>query len=151
MGADDVPTSPADESEPPVHDWSRLLLHITIGLWCLAVPAWWILQAYYNVSITTLLSFTPDDGWCDVQTAALGVHCFGDYALPVQFIQQGSPWATPGPVLNPYPAIAMWPFAAANSLGAAFNSPRLALIVYLIALSCCVLVPAAYAMSKRSS
>jgi hypothetical protein len=49
------------------------------------------ISSYFNWAITSIVSYPPQDGWCDTTTTGIGEHCFGDFLAPVS-ISSEQPW-----------------------------------------------------------
>ena len=109
----------------------RLVGLLILGL-VLAVPLMWV-SAYFGVRPDESLSFWANDGWCDVVTQGVGVHCFGDYRVPVAAALSDAPWSgADAPI--PYPAIGMVPYAIAGLLQKTSLGSDGALAMYLFAM-----------------
>lgn len=76
----------------------------------MSIPIGWV-AGYHGRSLTEIYSFVVQDGWCDPATQGVGLHCFGDYYAPVQYIVEGNPWNNAYGVPIAYTATGMLPFA----------------------------------------
>jgi hypothetical protein len=52
-----------------------------------------MLSAYLQQVYTETISFFVRDGWCDVRSQGIGVHCFGDYYVPLSVAGDPNPWS----------------------------------------------------------
>lgn len=123
------------------------LLNVTLLLWVIAIPAWWIQGGYRDVAITEVFTFRVADGGCDIATEALGPHCFSDYYSPMKSLSEGELLSRGyvKPIL--YPPSALPPFLATNALQNLFDwGPRVGLVAYLLAGMVAVCIPALYAL-----
>jgi hypothetical protein len=126
----------------------RLVGLLILGL-VLAVPLMWV-SAYFGVRPDESLSFFANDGWCDVVTQGVGVHCFGDYRVPVAAALSDAPWSgADAPI--PYPAIGMVPYAIAGLLQKTSLGSDGALAMYLIAMCLMMITPAVYVARRFRS
>jgi len=130
--------------------WGRRLSTILILGFAVAAAIGWGSVNYFHRSPGLVESFRSDDGWCDPAVAGVGVHCFGDFALPNILVAQGDAWpghigASPGPV-NPYSALGMTPNVLANQVAQTPIGPRGSLFIYLVLLALALLAPALWAV-----
>ena len=102
------------------------------------------LGSYWDKSVTELLSFRVEDGWCNPQIQGFGAHCFGDYQLPLSNVRSGEYWET-----NAYPPIGLAPFFFSSWL-LTFLAPQVVLSLYLVFLLASLVTPAIYIVVRGS-
>lgn len=120
----------------------KIFIATCIGLVSFAYFLTLVIGSYWQVPITELISFRIGDGHCDSSVSGFGVHCFGDYQLPLQNIKTGDYWGS-----NAYPPLALLPFFLASFLSNYFDD-RVILALYLSALFISMLVPALYVIRR---
>lgn len=102
-----------------------------------------LLDRIWGVDGLASLSFTRLDGWCDIQTEAIGGHCWGDYAA-VRFDSLGD---RPGDAEALYPMstrILRIPFALVEDAW----GYRPAVLLWLGVLAVCMVGPAVWATRR---
>jgi hypothetical protein len=102
------------------------------------------ISSYFNWSITSIVSYPTQDGWCEKATTGIGEHCFGDFFAPVS-ISSEQPW---GQGLNPNPPTAMNIFRLFWVISE-YSTPQVALIVWLIAITFCLFFPLVHISRER--
>lgn len=112
--------------------WQRRFVGGLFLVWLVAIPLWWIVGNYLGLSVSSIISFKPDDGWCDPQTQGLGTHCFGDYYYPA--LRAGSPesWSENAPT-HAYTPSGMIPHVLGNFINGSGLS-RIGVAAYLVVL-----------------
>ena len=96
----------------------------------------WIYLSYFNSNFSALLVFYGQDGWCDVGTQGIGVHCFGDYA-GIHFANLFQVPQGPEVVYPLVTRLFRLPFFLVETL----TSYRIGLVFYLSALLLAILFP----------
>lgn len=133
------------------HSWRSsspvsTFFNVTLVLWVIAIPTWWIQAGYRGVPLTEPFSFRAADGGCDLATEAIGNHCFSDFYSLLRDVNQGlaSLYGSVNPAL--YPPTGLAPYVAISGLhDLAGWSSRVWLILFLVAGTIAVSVPAIYA------
>lgn len=105
---------------------------------------WLTFSAYFGVSTLTSISFWAEDGWCELSSQGLGLHCFGDFRYPVSIALQDNPWSN----YIPYPAASLLPYALLGNLDAILGTERFALALYLLLSAIALAIPALWSISK---
>jgi hypothetical protein len=71
-----------------------IILNISVLVAPIAFLLVFFLPSYFPFTAGTVMVFSGSDGNCVVEGVALGSHCFGDYGVPINFIQNSSnPWS----------------------------------------------------------
>jgi hypothetical protein len=112
------------------HHLNTLILILSsLSMISLFFIAW--LPSYFGLTPSSEIILGPvSDGHCDPITQGIGLHCFGDYYFPLNFINDIYPWDTDG--APPYSAAALLVFSFFNKLSTIFNIGSIGLITYLI-------------------
>lgn len=123
-----------------------LLALLATGL-ALSVLAAWIASSYFSVDVPGSLIWPGADGYCEVESQAVGVHCFSDVA---QFLTLGATVdpETSNPFIRNYPPLNRFGFLAFQLL-AVGTTQIFAVLSYVILSALCLLVPALWAVRHR--
>lgn len=117
-------------------------------LWVIALPLWVLVGFYFNQPITEQFGAQVSDDWCRVPEESIGLHCFGDYKLPIQLISTGDAWRNQWSIPQPYSAVGLWPFLPSIWLSSLGVGNQHILIASILFFSICLLIPAIIAMYK---
>ncbi|KUH75772.1 hypothetical protein AU184_15390 [Mycolicibacterium novocastrense] len=112
----------------------------------------YVLSQWFAVDVPASLLSVPEDCWLD-WGIGFGRHCFSDYALTVDTGLRANPWTYPiflpwdstQPFLIGYPAGGMLPGVIFGVPAQWLGAPQLGLVLYLMALTLAVLLPAIWA------
>jgi hypothetical protein len=106
------------------------------------------IPSYFGWSLTAIISYRVEDGWCVAKNAGIGAHCFGDFFAPMRAAALLDPWEEG---VNPNPPYVMLIFAAFAKL-AQFTSERFALIVWIVSMISALALPVihSWATSKKA-
>ena len=106
------------------------------------------IPSYFNWSLTAIISYRVEDGWCVAKNAGIGLHCFGDFFAPLRVAFLPDPWEEG---INPNPPFVMLIFAAFAKL-AQFTSERFALIFWVVSMISALVLPVIHSWitSKKS-
>jgi len=109
----------------------------------ISLPSIFIATGYFGVKWPSQLVFKSADGWCDSATQGVGLHCFGDFS-DMYFRGSIEPWARrSGPLAHP--PLSVFAQDAFARLGEFLGNPRIALGLWLVLISVCVLLPIIWA------
>jgi hypothetical protein len=86
-----------------------------------------LISSYFQVNLTESLIFNVNDGWCDLQSQGLGLHCFGDFYAFMQFDFE-SPWKDS---ISAYPPMSLVFFKFLQTLYLLSGSSNTILFLYL--------------------
>ena len=122
---------------------------MAIGL-ALSLMVAWVAASYFRVDVAGSLVWPGSDGFCDVPTQGVGLHCFSDLSLHLGVGRSLVP-EDPGLVqytsnLPPGSRIVLWIFQVLASL----VGFRATFAVYLALSAAALLVPALWAVRGRS-
>ncbi|MCV6969485.1 glycosyltransferase family 87 protein [Mycobacterium bohemicum] len=129
-----------------------ILLGTVLLASALSAVTCYVLTQYFSLDVLSYLVAIPEDCWLD-WGVNVGRHCFSDFSVPVGYALRANPW-DPYPIYglpdftaahNNYVAAGMLPQTVFGLLGKGLGVPRLGLFAYLLALTVCVLTPAAWA------
>jgi hypothetical protein len=109
---------------------NNLLLWVgSLFLFSLFLIVW--VPSYLGLTPSSdLVLITVSDGGCELKTQGIGLHCFGDYYLPLSFAGSANPWDIEGAA--PYPASSLVILAAFNELTIALNNEAVGLYSFLL-------------------
>ena len=88
------------------------------------------MSSYFGIKLTESLIFNVDDGWCNLETQGVGIHCFGDFFAFMQF-DFANPWTHS---VTAYPPASLLFFKALKALYLITASSNLVLYLYLAVL-----------------
>jgi len=110
----------------------------------LAAPLAWALDSYFHVDVPASLMFFGGDGWCDIATQGVGIHCFGDFNERFMIDpSQPAPWANNlemSPIGPMFTGMANWL--------ALFLPARLVLSLVILTYAGCMIAPALWASCR---
>ena len=86
-----------------------------------------LISSYFQVNLTESLIFNVSDGWCDLQSQRLGLHCFGDFYAFMQFSFE-SPWKDS---VTAYPPMSLLFFEFFQTIYLFSGSTNTVLFLYL--------------------
>lgn len=115
----------------------------------LVVAVSWVLVFYQGVDVSSILSYRANDTFpfAGPEHVGIGVHFFGDYAVPHLWAIQSNPWIDTDwpPAMNPdsYP-----PLLIAVYSGFSVFPYKIGLFAYLICSAVALLVPAVWAARR---
>jgi hypothetical protein len=135
--------SPGTLTKPRM-SWGVWYFKIFMALLAISLPAAWIFTGYYGYGLSEGLSFFADDGWCQVGTESMGVHCFGDFAALYHNISSPDLWNPKSPLGTPYPPSSLLPGRLATWVGSTTGGFQTARDLYLASLAMAMLVPAVW-------
>ena len=102
----------------------------------------WINTFYFNLPVSSIISYVPIDLWCPSENSGIGIHCFGDYQTPVVALHLENAWDGDGYAYTPFASKLFLPF---DQLSRLFDEPRVGLFTYLILGAVCMLMPLLWA------
>jgi hypothetical protein len=105
---------------------SVIQMYVSVYLFAVLIGTY--ISSYFQIPLTSMLSFNVADGWCNAVTQGVGAHCFGDFYYTLTFLEQSNPWST---AANPYPPIALLIFKPFAFLVELFPSTQFGLFAYL--------------------
>ncbi|MCG2798745.1 MAG: glycosyltransferase 87 family protein [Cellulomonas sp.] len=111
-------TGPGPRQRQPLSQAGIRFAKFAVPLSGLAMVSTSFASSYGGIAPTELLSYVVDDMWCDTSTQAIGLHCFGDYALVDDLFGTGDPWHSALSGNASWPAAAWLPAILAYRLGA---------------------------------
>lgn len=131
-----------------------LMLGIILICSALSAVTVFVLIRYFAVdALTSLLVTDPHD--CVVTgLPRIGLHCFSDYYIPVEYGLRANAWdpyplglpsAAGHPAINNYPPTGMLPHLTFGIIGWLLHTPMVGLVGYVVALTAAVLAPAFWA------
>jgi hypothetical protein len=124
---------------------SVIQMYVSVYLFAVLIGTY--ISSYFQISLTSMLSFSVADGWCNAVTQGVGAHCFGDFYYTLTFLEQSNPWST---AANPYPPIALLIFKPFAVLMQIFPASQFALFCYLGFLIASILtIPVHLILSKK--
>ena len=108
----------------------------------------WIASSYFAVDVPGSLIWPGADGYCDVESEAIGVHCFSDLA---QFLSLGATTDPEGsnPFIRNYPPLNRLGFFVFQVVAVA-TAQLLSVALYVGFSALCLLIPALWAVRHRS-
>jgi len=124
--------------------WNRRLgsiLAVLLGISFISILA---VGSYYDQPITQILSFNVYDEHCQLEIQGIGQHCFGDFVLPMNFINEPNLWS------NYYSPTGFIPHFISNELKNLIGH-RPTLLIYLTLLLFSLLTPAIYVYRRSES
>ena len=108
----------------------------------------WIASSYFAVDVPGSVIWPGADGYCDVKSEAVGVHCFSDLA---QFLTLGATMDPEGsnPFIRNYPPLNRLGFFVFQVVAVA-TTQLLSVALYVGLSALCLLVPALWVVRHRS-
>jgi hypothetical protein len=91
-----------------------------------AVSVTVFLSSYFNAPITSMLSYTVEDGHCNQKLEGIGLHCFGDYYYSLAFTE-GNPYLVG---TQQYPPLAIQMFKVYGTISKILPESTLGLSLY---------------------
>lgn len=141
--------SPARSSSAPRRSPRWVFVQLSIALAALSIVGAWITDNYWQEPSGATYSFPVSDGWCDPPTQGIGLHCFGDFQLPLVFLDEpASVWERSGSIGAPISVTptGMLPHVASKALIDSGLGPKITLWLFLIVLALALLTPALVAI-----
>ena len=122
---------------------------MAIGL-ALSIMVAWVAASYFRIDVAGSLVWPGSDGFCDVATQGLGVHCFSDLSLHLgvgrSLVPDDAGLVQYTSNLPPGGRVLLWVFQVLAS----FTGFRATFAVYMILSAAALLVPALWAVRGRS-
>ena len=120
---------------------------LAVGL-ALSALASWVASSYFAVDVPGSVIWPGADGYCDVESEAVGVHCFSDLA---QFLSLGATTDPEGsnPFIRNYPPLNRLGFFVFQVV-AVSTTQLLSVALYVGLSALCLLVPALWVVRHRS-
>jgi hypothetical protein len=101
-----------------------------------------LLSAYLQQGYTETISFFVRDGWCNLETEGIGIHCFGDFYAPITVAGDTNPWSND---LNlAYTPLNFSYFRIVSSPLVASLGSHSALLINLLATLICLSIPGVF-------
>ena len=124
--------------------WNKRLSSILVALLGFSFIAILAVGSYYDQPITQIFGYNVSDGHCQLEIQGIGQHCFGDFTLPMNFINEPNLWS------NYYSPTGFIPHFISNELKKLIGH-RPTLLIYLTLLLFSLLTPAHYVYRRRES
>lgn len=138
--------------------WNKRLSSILVTLLGFSFISILAVGSYYDQPITQILSYNVydqaithsvsseiDDEHCQIKKHGVGQHCFSDFILPMDFINEPNLWSK-----GYYSPTGFIPHFISNELKKLIGH-RLTLLIYLTLLLFSLLTPALYVHKRRES
>ncbi len=116
-----------------------------IGGLAISLLAFWVFGSYFRIDVPASLMFQADDGWCEVPSESIGVHCFGDFNERVG-LPDDHPWKNYVETSPVGPLVTQ----VANLI-LRLTSARFVLIAFLLLLGFVAILPIAATRTRSNS